>query len=100
MRDIGVTGVQTCSLPIFPVLAREGPLGTLHPGYAVLLGGEPVLPLLFGSLYLSRRICHTPILARVRSARCYIAGPWGSRAAARSAGEGVVWRRGTAGRGA
>src|SRR5918998_3497017 len=77
-RPASHAGVDAFAL-VVPILAREGPLGALHPGYAVLLGGEPILPLLFRSLYLPRRICHTPILARAQSARCYIAEPWGTR---------------------
>src|ERR671911_1236977 len=77
-RPASHAGVDALAL-VVPVLACEGPLGALHPGYAVLLGGEPVLPFLFGSLYLPRRIGHTPILARAQSARCYISEPWGTR---------------------
>src|SRR5215218_454012 len=52
---------------VIPVLTREGPLGTLHAGYAVLLGRELLLPVLVGLVDLLRRIGHesdsnTPVL--------------------------------------
>src|SRR4051794_20485340 len=47
------------------VLPAEGPLRALHPRDAILLRGELVLPLFFRLLYLSRRISHAVILARL-----------------------------------
>ena len=62
-RPAGHTTVDSL-LFVVVVLTTEGPLCTLHPRYAVLLGGELILPLFFRLLYLPWRISHMESLPR------------------------------------
>src|SRR5205809_6704348 len=54
IRDVAVTGVQTCALPIYRILQREPTVMTL------------VMRIRFGLLVLSLLVCATPAWAQTK----------------------------------